>query len=156
MRLTILAVGKARRDPLTAVVDDYAKRLSSGPIGPLTVREIDVSRAPTADQRKAQEAGGLLGAIDPAARVVALDEHGRDLGSVGIARLLGDWRDDGVSAIACIIGGPDGLDPAVTARADRVLAFGRATWPHLMVRAMLAEQLYRAAKILEGHPYHRA
>ncbi|MCB9957988.1 MAG: 23S rRNA (pseudouridine(1915)-N(3))-methyltransferase RlmH [Rhodospirillaceae bacterium] len=156
MRLTLHAVGRARRDPLAAVVADYAKRLAGGPLSPLAVREVEVSRAATALLRKQAEAEALLAGVAEGAVLVALDERGRDLASVELAERLGAWRDDGVREAAFVIGGPDGLAPGVTARADLVLAFGRATWPHLMVRAMLTEQLYRAACILAGHPYHRA
>lgn len=156
MRLALHAVGRARRDPLAEVVADYAKRLAGGPLAPLAVREVEVSRAATAPLRKQAEAEALLSGVPDGAVLVALDERGRDLSSVELAERLGAWRDDGVRDAAFVIGGPDGLAPAVTERADLLLAFGRATWPHLMVRAMLAEQLYRAACILAGHPYHRA
>ena len=86
---------------------------------------------------------------------MALDERGRDLTSVAFAERLGRWRDDGVRDLAFVIGGADGLAPAVRDRAALTLAFGRATWPHMLVRTMLAEQIYRAQTILTGHPYHR-
>ncbi|GAB4189838.1 MAG: hypothetical protein OHK0024_30380 [Thalassobaculales bacterium] len=101
-----------------------------------------------------EERARLLAAIPPGARVVALDERGEDLSSRELAGRLAAWRDAGDS-VAFIIGGADGLGEALRARADLLLRFGRATWPHLLVRAMLAEQLYRATAILAGHPYHR-
>ena len=85
-----------------------------------------------------------------------MDERGRDLKSRELADRIGRWRDDGVQDLAFAIGGADGLSQAVRDRADLLLAFGRATWPHMLVRAMLAEQIYRAQTILSGHPYHRA
>lgn len=87
---------------------------------------------------------------------MALDERGRALGSAELAALLGGWRDAGVREARFLIGAADGLGDAERASADRLLAFGPATWPHLLARAMLAEQLYRATAILAGHPYHRA
>ncbi|MEE8272998.1 MAG: 23S rRNA (pseudouridine(1915)-N(3))-methyltransferase RlmH, partial [Alphaproteobacteria bacterium] len=101
------------------------------------------------------EADLLLGAVPSGATVVALDEAGRDLSSGEFAVRLAGWRDGGVRDVAFLIGGADGHGEAVRGRADLTLAFGRATWPHLMVRAMLAEQVYRAQTILDGHPYHR-
>ena len=98
----------------------------------------------------------ILAALPREGRIVALDEHGRDLTSADLAALLGRWRDEGLRLVTFVIGGADGLDAAVLARADLRLAFGRATWPHMLVRPMLAEQLYRAGTILSGHPYHRA
>ena len=98
----------------------------------------------------------LRAALPRGARLVALDETGRTLDSAAFAGLLGDWRDAGTREAAFLIGGAGGLDPALRREADAVLAFGPMTWPHLLVRVMLAEQLYRAASILAGHPYHRA
>ena len=123
---------------------------------PLTLREVEVSRAATAPLRKQAEAEALLAGMADGAVLVALDERGRDLASTELAQRLGTWRDEGIREAGFVIGGPDGLAPAITERADLLLAFGRATWPHMLVRAMLAEQLYRAASILAGHPYHRA
>ena len=89
-------------------------------------------------------------------RTVALDEKGRDLSSEKLAEILGDWRDGGIRETRFVIGAADGHSDEDRANADLVLGFGKATWPHLLVRAMLAEQIYRATSILAGHPYHRA
>ncbi len=117
------------------------------------LREVEDKRGPTG--RVAREADLLLSALPKGATVVALDERGKALSSVELAHRLARWRDEGAGDIAFAIGGADGLDDAVRARADLVLSLGAMTWPHLMVRAMLAEQLYRAQQILAGHPYHR-
>ena len=90
------------------------------------------------------------------ALAVALDEHGRQLDSLAFARRLGEWQDQGRSEIAFLIGGPDGLAPSLLEQADAVIALGSMTWPHRLVRVLLAEQLYRASAILAGHPYHRS
>jgi 23S rRNA (pseudouridine1915-N3)-methyltransferase len=111
-------------------------------------------RLPTAEL-KAREAELLLAALPPGARLVALDERGAAWSSVELARQLAGWRDAGIGAVAFAIGGADGLGAAVIARADAVLSLGKMTWPHLLVRSMLLEQLYRAQQILAGHPYHR-
>lgn len=105
--------------------------------------------------RRAREGEALLAAIPGGARIVALDERGRSESSEALANRLGRWRDDGVRTAGFIIGGADGLDESVRKKADLVLSFGALTWPHMLVRAMLAEQLYRAQSILAGHPYHR-
>lgn len=136
MRLHIIACGRIGAAPEAQLVERYARRLR----GRLVVTEI----ADTAPRPP------------PAARTVVLDELGRDLPSAQLAALLGRWRDDGAREVQFLIGGADGHDAATRARADLLLGFGRATWPHLLVRAMLAEQLYRVCTILDGHPYHRA
>jgi 23S rRNA (pseudouridine1915-N3)-methyltransferase len=103
----------------------------------------------------AEEAERLAGAISRDAVVIALDENGRNLTSRALANRIGAWQTQGRSEFAFLVGGPDGLDPALIQRADLVLALGRMTWPHRLVRVLLAEQLYRAGTILAGHPYHR-
>jgi 23S rRNA (pseudouridine1915-N3)-methyltransferase len=99
--------------------------------------------------------GGKMPTLDPGTRRVLLDETGEMLGSLDFARRLERWRDDGVREARFLIGAADGFDDAERAEADMLLSFGRATWPHLLARAMLAEQLFRATSILANHPYHR-
>ncbi|MGK9168213.1 23S rRNA (pseudouridine(1915)-N(3))-methyltransferase RlmH [Inquilinus limosus] len=152
MRLTIAAVGRARPGPLRDLFDDYAGRSA----WPLTLREVEARKGLSGPALKREEAALLLAAVPAGAAVVALDERGRDLDSEGFARLLGRWRDEGRGDLAFLIGGADGHDDAVRDRADLLLCFGRLTWPHMLARAMLAEQIYRAQTILSGHPYHRA
>lgn len=118
------------------------------------VIELTESRASAAATRKADEARALRSAL-PDGIVVALDEHGRTMASEPFASQLARWRDDGRPAASFIIGGADGLDPDFVRSADLVLSFSPLTWPHQLVRIMLAEQLYRATTILSGHPYHR-
>ncbi len=101
------------------------------------------------------DSGGRVPAVEPGTRRVMLDEKGEVLGSVEFARRLERWRDDGVREARFLIGAADGFDEAERAGADLLLSFGRATWPHLLARAMLAEQLFRATSILANHPYHR-
>ncbi len=148
----MICVGRARKAPEAALFDRYAARLP----WPLTLREVDERRPLKGEVLKRREAELLLAQVPQGARVVALDERGRDLSSPEIAAIVGRWRDDGCRDIAFIVGGADGLDRSVRERADLVLALGRATWPHMLVRAMLAEQIYRIYAILNGHPYHRA
>ena len=146
MKLAIVAVGKLRAGPERQLFEHFAGRLKVRP----DVREVDAKRP-----GPAAEAALLLAAVPAGARLVALDERGVDLSSRDLAGRLGGWRDDGNPAIAFVIGGADGLHESVRVRADLVLALGRLTWPHMLVRAMVAEQLYRIETILEGHPYHR-
>jgi 23S rRNA (pseudouridine1915-N3)-methyltransferase len=155
VRLLIIAVGKAKAGPSRALFEEYRGRLT----WPLELIEVEEKRALPPEQRQAREAALLLAALPRKSTgrtiVVALDEHGKDLSSADLATRLGAWRDQGTSEIAFLIGGADGHGDAVKTRADFLLSLGRLTWPHLMVRAMLAEQLYRAQTILSGHPYHR-
>jgi len=159
MRLTIAAVGRLKAGPERELYDRYVKRAADAGrrIG-LTVstREFPESRAGSAEARAAQEATALLGAASEEAVVVALDERGRNLASDAFAERLAGWRDGGTGEVVFTVGGPDGLAPAVTGRAELRLAFGALTWPHQLARVMLAEQVYRAVTILSGHPYHRA
>lgn len=151
MRITLVAVGRARRGPVEELCRDYAERL------PWTVDivEVEAKKRLRDAALKAHEAGLLAARIPGGAVTVALDERGRAFSSADFATTLGRWRDDGRDAVCFLIGGADGLDPALRARADLVLAFGPQTWPHMLVRAMLLEQVYRAERILAGHPYHR-
>ena len=151
MRVTILAVGRERTGPARELFEDYRRR-SPWPID--LVEVVAPGRLP-APRRRAEEALRLLGALPRDALSIALDERGRQLDSAAFARRLGRWRDQGESELAFLIGGPDGLDPSVLARARAVYALGPMTWPHRLVRVLLAEQLYRAQAILAGHPYHR-
>jgi 23S rRNA (pseudouridine1915-N3)-methyltransferase len=122
----------------------------------LEMRETDESRARRPDDRKAEEARALEAFLPPGARLVALDERGKAISSEAFAADIARARDEGASGYALLIGGPDGLDPAIRQRASMTIAFGAMTWPHQLARVMAAEQLYRAITILSGHPYHRA
>lgn len=156
MRLTLLAIGRAKRDPASALYAAYADRLAPLPFGRPILREFEVRRAGPDAQRIAEEGDLLLQAVPAGAAAVVLDEQGQHLTSARFAERLGHWRDTGIADLAVLIGGADGHGAAVRHRADLLLAFGAMTWPHMMVRAMAAEQLYRAQMILAGHPYHRA
>jgi 23S rRNA (pseudouridine1915-N3)-methyltransferase len=158
VRLLIGAVGRLKAGPERELFERYRERLDAVgrglALGPLSVVEIDESRARRLEDRRSDEAERLLKAIGDATLVI-LDETGRTLDSPAFAARLARWRDDGASTLALLIGGADGHDPTLRARAGLVLSFGAMTWPHQIVRLLLAEQLYRAATILAGHPYHR-
>ena len=151
LRLLICAVGRARKKTARALYQDYARLVR----WPLDLVEVEVRRQLPDYQRRTAEGALLLEKIPDGAVVVALDEKGKALSSQEFAKRIGGWRDDGCAHIVFLIGGADGLDDVVRSRADLTLSLGRLTWPHLMVRGMLAEQIYRAQQILAGHPYHR-
>jgi 23S rRNA (pseudouridine1915-N3)-methyltransferase len=124
-------------------------------VPPPTIVELDEKRKLPPAQLKAREAELILAAVPTGARLVALDEKGAAWSSRELAERLARWRDQGVATLAIAIGGADGLGQAVIERADAMLSLGAMTWPHLLVRSLLLEQLYRAQQILAGHPYHR-
>jgi 23S rRNA (pseudouridine1915-N3)-methyltransferase len=159
LRVLILAVGRMKQGPERDLVARYLDRaVASGKTLGLTgfsVTEMIESRAGSATARKAEEARALTAALPAGGIVVALDERGKTLGSEDFAKRIGRWRDDGKQAVTFVIGGADGLEPGFAAGADMTLGFSAMTWPHQLVRIMLAEQLYRATTILNGHPYHR-
>jgi 23S rRNA (pseudouridine1915-N3)-methyltransferase len=158
VKVTIAAIGRLKAGPEREILDRYLKRAEAAGrrLGlAFAIREMPESRASSASQRKDQEAAVLLGISPPGAPIVALDEGGKAMDSNGFARRLATWRDGGVPEVGFVIGGADGLGAELLERAEVRLAFGAMTWPHQLVRIMLAEQFYRAVTILAGHPYHR-
>ena len=155
MRLRILAMGRLRNGPEKHLIEDYVARFnrSGRPLGlgPVELTELEDKKG----GGKAAEATLLLKAIPQGAAVIALDERGKLQSSPDFAADLAQIRHAAPSELIFVIGGADGLDPAVLQRAQSVLSFGRMVWPHMLVRVMLSEQLYRAASILAGGPYHR-
>ncbi|MHA6347458.1 23S rRNA (pseudouridine(1915)-N(3))-methyltransferase RlmH [Roseivivax sp. CAU 1761] len=156
MRVRICAVGRLRKGPEKALVDDYLARFDrSGRglgLGPAGLVEVEDRKGGGA----AAEAALLRRALPDNAVTCILDERGPALSSPDFAARLAAWRDDGVQDCAFLIGGADGLAPDLRAAAPHALSFGAMVWPHMLARVMLAEQLYRAAQILAGTPYHRA
>ena len=160
MRLLVIAVGRLKQGPERELAERYRERFDD--IGRklgfrgLEIHELPESRARDANTRISEEAAAISAAIPPKSVLVALDEHGDNLDSGTFARNLARWRDDQAANTIFAIGGADGLSPELRAKAKLRIAFGSASWPHQIVRVMLLEQLYRAATILAGHPYHRA
>jgi 23S rRNA (pseudouridine1915-N3)-methyltransferase len=150
MRFLILAVGRQKAGPLKELERFYSDRITL----PLTIREVEERRKLSPAELKAREAELLLGAVPKGATIVALDGRGEALSSAGFARRLALWR-EAASDVAFLIGGADGLADAILDRTQLTLSLGTMTWPHLLARAMLLEQIYRAQQILAGHPYHR-
>ncbi|MCE8006290.1 23S rRNA (pseudouridine(1915)-N(3))-methyltransferase RlmH [Aestuariivita sp.] len=155
MRIHICAVGRMRRGPEKTLVDDYLTRFDR------TGRSLGLSlgRVVELEDRKgggkAAEADLLRAAVPKGAVLCALDERGRVMTSPEFADMTARWRDDGHGDLAFVIGGADGIAPELRSQADQLVSFGRMVWPHMLVRVMLAEQIYRAASILAGSPYHR-
>ena len=152
MRLLIAAVGKMKPGVLRDLYDEYVARLT----WPVTLREVEIKKTLGTLERRRQEAELLRAVIPSGAKRLVLDERGASLSSEAFARRLSGWRDEGVADLVFLIGGADGVDQSLRVEADLVLSLGLMTWPHLLVRGMLAEQLYRAQQILAGHPYHRS
>ncbi len=152
MKLLIAAIGRAARGPERDLYEHYAARIR----WPLVLRELEEKRKLPPAQMIQRESELLLAAVPAKAALVALDRRGKVLDSEAFAARLARWRDDSVSDVAFLIGGADGHPESLLKRAALVLSFGAMTWPHLLARAMLAEQLYRAQQLLAGHPYHRA
>jgi len=151
MHIFIAAIGKFKSGPEQALYEHYAKRVP----WKMTLKEFDIKKPQSVLQRKEQEAELLLTACKTAEYLIALDEKGKELTSTAFAGHLQKVRDRDARTIAFIIGGADGLHETVLARVQLTLSFGRITWPHLLVRGLLAEQIYRAHTILNHHPYHR-
>lgn len=157
MKLRILAVGRAKSGPEADLIAEYQKRLR----WPLAVEEVEEKRPLSGTELKAREGALLQAALERAAKtggkplLVALDERGKTLGSRDFAARLKAWEEQGASEIVFLLGGADGLAPEIRSLASFILSLGQMTWPHLLARAMLVEQIYRAQQILAGHPYHR-
>jgi 23S rRNA (pseudouridine1915-N3)-methyltransferase len=150
--LWLAAVGKLRPGPLFDLYGEYAKRI----VPPVQLREVEVRQRLPDAALAVREGELLLAAIPPASTIVVLDERGIELPSADFAARIAGWRDGGVSDLAFLIGGASGHGDLVRARAGFLLSLGRMTWPHMLARVMLAEQIYRAQQISAGHPYHRA
>jgi 23S rRNA (pseudouridine1915-N3)-methyltransferase len=160
MRLIIISIGRLKQGPERELAERYRGRFDD--IGrklgyrSLDIHEIAESRARDPATRMSEEAAAMTAAMPENSTLIALDERGDNIDSTAFARQLGRWRDEQVANGVFAIGGADGLSPELRRKAQLRMAFGAATWPHQMVRVMLLEQIYRAATILSGHPYHRA
>ena len=154
MKLRVLAVGRAKDGPEAALIAEYLKRMK----GTLAIEEVEERRP--GPELKARETALLQAALAKTGKsgrqvVVAMDERGKTLGSREFAGKLQAWQNQGVTEVTFVLGGADGLAPELRESADLVLCLGQMTWPHLLARVMLVEQIYRAQQILAGHPYHR-
>ncbi len=156
MRVQICAVGRLRKGPEKALIDDYLDRFAKSGralgFGPAALIEVEDKKG----GGRAGEAALLARAVPKGALICTMDERGKVLSSPEFAALLASWRDQGRQDVAFVIGGADGIDPGLRAKATASISLGKMVWPHMLARVMLAEQLYRAASILAGAPYHRA
>jgi 23S rRNA (pseudouridine1915-N3)-methyltransferase len=158
MLITIAAIGRLKAGEERVLFDRFFERAGTAgrKLGlTFTVREFPESRASSAETRKTEEATTVIAALGQRGTFVTLDEQGKDLTSPAFANRIARWRDGGSSDVVFAIGGADGHGAPLLEKAELRLAFGEMTWPHQLVRVMLAEQLYRAVTILSGHPYHR-
>lgn len=160
MRISLFAVGRLKAGPEKELASRYLDRFAKAgpPVGLefAKVTEVTESRAANAETRKREEGALLERAVPEGGILILLDERGKTFDSEAFAAQIGRWRDGGKRDVLVAIGGADGLDPDIRQRADLVLNLGAMTWPHQIVRILIAEQLYRAVTILSGHPYHRA
>ena len=154
MKIALLVVGPGKSGPEQAMVDDYAKRFSklSGPLG---LSGLDITSVKSGGGLKI-EGERLLAKLPGQGKIIRLDEHGPAWPSTKLAKNIANWRDDGERALTFLIGGAEGYSDAVQHAAPTRLALGPQTWPHMLVRAMITEQIYRAASILARTPYHKA
>lgn len=151
MKIQLIAVGRLSGGPEQTLFETYRKRLGWS----LDVREIDLRKKLSDAERQRAEGEAILDAVPAGCPLIALDEAGKTLDSRGLAQWIEDKSVHGSSRLALAIGGADGLSAQVKQRADLLLSFGRLTWPHMLVRTLVAEQIYRVEMILKGHPYHR-
>ena len=160
MRLLIAAVGRLKGGPERELFERYIERATAAgravSLSPLEIAEVPESQSRRPADRMVEEAARLEPAIPKGAKRIILDSGGRNLTSEDFAAKLATFRDQGASAAVFVIGGADGLTKEATVSADLTISFGAATFPHQIVRILLAEQIYRAITILSGHPYHRA
>ena len=160
MRIVIAAVGRLKQGPERELAERYRKRAADAGrkagVSGIDVIEIKESRAGDPARRMLEESIAIANVVPDRAVTVILDDRGESLSSAALADRLQDWRAAGRPAAIFIVGGADGLAASLRQKADLALSFGAPTWPHQLVRVMLLEQLYRAATILSGHPYHRA
>lgn len=151
MNIDIIAVGKAKRDPAAELYQTYIKRLDWS---------VHLTELPSKTSTSSEEHDVISKTIDKKkglqSVIIAMDERGQNITSVKLADQFQNWMNDGKSHAIIIVGGADGLSEDLRQKADLVLSLGKLTWPHMMVRAMLAEQLYRVRQIIAGHPYHRS
>jgi 23S rRNA (pseudouridine1915-N3)-methyltransferase len=159
VHIGIIAVGRMKSGPERDLVKRYLDRAEATgrrlSLAGFNVKELPESRAGSAKARKVDEAKAILGALPDGAAMIVLDEHGASKTSTDFARIIEQRRDDGLTSVYFVIGGADGLDHGLMKSATLSLGFSALTWPHQLVRVLLAEQLYRTTTILSGHPYHR-
>ena len=144
MKFHILAVGQIKQGPEKDLLEQYRKRIT----WPLTIKELN-------PRKPGDTTPLILENIPDSSAVIALDERGKNLSSLEFSGLVQDYLDSGIKNLSFLIGGADGFEETIRSKADHLISFGRLTWPHMVVRALLVEQLYRSQQIINRHPYHR-
>jgi 23S rRNA (pseudouridine1915-N3)-methyltransferase len=152
MKIVLLCIGNLKQGPEKSLLDQYQARLS----WPFEIKEVVCRKAGSAAQIREWEGELLLNSFESDSVLIGLDERGKSLSSPDFAKMFDTYRNEGLKSLTFIIGGADGISEAVRKRCQHLISFGSMTWPHMLVRGMLAEQIYRAQQILIGHPYHRA
>lgn len=157
MNITLAAVGRfgasgGKLGAEKSLFEQYQQRLTD----PFTLKEVEEKKPLQPDRLKKAEGDKLLSSVPTGGIIIALDSRGKELSSESLAKRLSSWRDEGIRNVAFLIGGAEGLDKSVTDSANLTMSLGPMTWPHMLVRVMLIEQIYRAQCIMRGHPYHRA
>ena len=159
MKLTVISIGRLRSGPELTLIADYQKRFGKAGIAGLTaptIIEVERKKRLEGDALKRAEADAIRAKLPSGPhKLIALDERGKALTTKDFASTLSRWQDDGAPETVFLIGGADGLDESLRQQADLTLNLGNLTWPHMLVRVMIVEQLYRAATVIAGHPYHR-
>lgn len=150
IKIDIISVSRVKKGPYFDLIEDYKKRIN----WKLTIYELESKQA-DAKKRQYEERDKILKHLDNQAIIIALDERGDGLKSLDFAKTLENFKNNGENYIQFILGGADGLTQEVRDKSDILLSFGQQTWPHLLARVMLLEQIYRAQQIISGHPYHR-
>lgn len=151
MKIQIIAIGVLKSGPEKTLINEYSRRLS----WPISTTELFCKKNLSDDTLKAAEGELILGALDTQASLIALDERGKNLTSPQFAQLIEGYQQNAAKTLAFCIGGAFGLDDTVRKRADHLISFGQMTWPHMLARVLLFEQIYRAQQILSNHPYHK-
>ncbi len=153
MKIQILAIGKLKKGAQTALMEEYLKRIKGWKV---QIQQINEAKASNSDQRKRLDAENILSYLTEKAFIIALDERGVDLDSMEFAQMLQNVQNQFYTKVIIIIGGSDGLSEEIRQKCHKLIAFGRLTWPHQLVRILLCEQIYRAQTIINNHPYHKA
>ena len=151
MNIIIIAIGKIRSGPEKTLIEDYSRRIK----WPIEFREVEEKKKLKGLELKKRQGNLLLKHCPPGSKILVLDQCGKNFSSTELANIFRNWQSNRVKQVCILIGGADGVDQEVKKQADLLLSFGELTWPHLLARVMLTEQIYRSQQIINGHPYHR-
>ena len=151
MNIIIIAIGKIRSGPEKTLIEDYSRRIK----WPIEFREVEEKKKLKGLELKKRQGNLLLKQCPPGSKILVLDQCGKNFPSTELANIFRNWQSNRVKQVCILIGGADGVDQEVKKQADLLLSFGELTWPHLLARVMLTEQIYRSRQIINGHPYHR-